>query len=77
MADLDATKTKLAKLEEATSSPDLWDSPVKAQKLMQEMNDARAEIAEAEGLQSMLGDMDAATELAYLEVGRNSLLGFN
>ena len=68
MADLDNCRANLAKLEERTSSADLWDNPQQAQKLMQEMNDQRAHLQETKALESMLEDADAAAELASLEV---------
>ena len=68
LADLGASHALLAKLEKESSRDDLWDNPDQAQELMQEMSSVREQIAQAESLQGMLGDIDAAADLAAVEV---------
>ena len=59
-------------LEKESSRHNLWDNPDKAQELMQEMSSVGEQIAQAESLQGMHRDIDAAAELAAVEVSKAS-----
>ena len=68
IADLKTSNDRVQKLEQETFKTGFWDEPKLAQGIMQEMNDVKAQIQQAQDLEQMLGDMDAAIELAHLEV---------
>lgn len=46
----------------------IWDDQAFAQSLMQQIATIREQISEVEKLESMLGDVDAAAEVANMEV---------
>lgn len=46
----------------------IWEDQASAQALMQQIAGVREQIAEVKSLESMLGDIDAAAEVASMEV---------
>ena len=68
LAKLDSLKAQLEDLEKKSFQENIWEDQSYAQSLMQELGRLRDQIAEAEALRSMLGDIDAATEVASMEV---------
>lgn len=58
----------MKELEEQTASSDLWDDPGRAQALVQRLNGTKARLEQTTNLQSLLGDVQTAVELAGAEV---------
>lgn len=67
-ADVNSLKSKLSDLEKKSSGENIWDDQSFAQSLMQQIASVREQISEVEGLEAMLGDIDAAAEVASMEV---------
>ncbi len=61
--DLPEQEINLAKLEKQAESPDLWNDPKSAQKLMKNISDLRSEIAGWKKLESRVKDTLELTEL--------------
>lgn len=68
LANLDSLKAELVDLEKKSAQENIWEDQDYAQSIMQQLGRLKDQIAEAEGLRSMLGDIDAATEVAGMEV---------
>jgi peptide chain release factor 2 len=64
---LDARRVELAKLEANTAKPGFWDDQSTAQATMSQLTGIRDEIAAYEEIVAVLGDAEAANELALAE----------
>lgn len=64
---LDAKKSKLAELEQASLAPDFWDDQQYAQALMAQASVLRDEIKQLEQAYGLLDELIAAEELAELD----------
>jgi peptide chain release factor 2 len=61
--DLPVQEINLAELEKQSESPDLWNDPQSAQKLMKNISDLRSEITDWKKLESRIKDTLELTEL--------------
>jgi len=61
--DLPEQETKLAELEKQSESPDLWNNPKSAQKLMKKISNLRNELEDWKNLDSRVKDTLELTEL--------------
>ncbi|MDB9525923.1 peptide chain release factor 2 [Oscillatoria sp. CS-180] len=61
--DVDATQAKIKDLEQLAAQPELWDDPEKAQQILQELNDHKAQLEQLKTWQSNLDDAEAILEL--------------
>lgn len=67
--DLDGKKQRLAKLEEQTGQPEIWNSPVRAQMLMKDLANVRAIVQPWLVIQTQINDL-----LDLLEIADDELL---
>ena len=65
---MDSLRSQLGELERKSMGENIWEDQVYAQSLMQQISTVREQISEVESLKSMLGDIDAAAEVAAMEV---------
>ncbi len=61
--DLDRRRSELAKLDELTASPELWNDPDRAQKLLREASRLKGIIAPFAELHVRLGDLDEYADM--------------
>ncbi|KAF8073112.1 PRFB1 [Scenedesmus sp. PABB004] len=69
LADVPATRARLASLQHDAGAPDVWDDPARAQALVTEISGLKDELAEIERFNGLLEDAAFALELAELEAG--------
>lgn len=69
VADLPALKQRLAELEQAAAAEDLWEQRVRAQAVLQQLNQLREEVAQLDRFSGQLDDLAVAVELLEMEVG--------
>lgn len=69
VADLPALKQRLAELEQAAAAEDLWEQRVRAQAVLQQLNQLRDEVAQLDRFSGQLDDLAVAVELLEMEVG--------
>ncbi|MEY4915820.1 MAG: hypothetical protein RJA02_2089 [Armatimonadota bacterium] len=62
--DLPKRRQELAALEQQSSEPTLWDDPTAAQKLMQRLSGAKADLEPFNVLRSSVDDVQVLYELA-------------
>jgi len=67
--DTDGLRTKIEKLEQKASDPNLWDDQANAQKVTSELSHAQGELRRVEALRSRLDDLPVLYELASEEGG--------
>lgn len=67
IADLPAVRQNISQLEKQTLSDTLWDDPDHAQTILQQLNAVKNQLAEVQGLQQYLEDIQTALELASSE----------
>ena len=78
IANVGSLQAQLADLERKSLQDNIWDDQSFAQSLMQQIANLREQIAEVKGLSSMLGEIDAAAEVASMEVScHNHLRSFS
>ncbi|MGF1521748.1 MAG: peptide chain release factor 2 [Leptolyngbyaceae cyanobacterium] len=61
--DVAAIKAKIQDLETLAAQPELWDDPDKAQQILQDLNDSKAQLEQINQWQSSLEDTEAILEL--------------
>ena len=78
--DVDATQAKIRDLEQQAAQPELWDNQEKAQQILQELNDNKAQLDQLSTWQAQLEDTEAILELleedsdaALFEEAQNTL----
>lgn len=64
-------RQNISQLEKQTLSDTLWDDPDHAQTILQQLNAVKNQLAEVQGLQQYLEDIQTALELASSEVRHN------
>ena len=67
--DVDALKTRIEKLEQDASDPNLWDDQTRAQKVTSELSHTQGELRRVQGLRGRLDDLPVLYELAAEEQG--------
>ena len=67
--DTDGLRTKIGKLEQKASDPNLWDDQANAQKVTSELSHAQGELRRVEALRSRLDDLPVLYEMADEEQG--------
>ena len=67
--DVDALKTRIEKLEQDASDPNLWDDQTRAQKVTSELSHTQGELRRVQGLRGRLDDLPVLYELAAEEEG--------
>lgn len=67
--DVDALRTRIDKLEQEASDPNLWDDQTNAQKVTSELSHAQGVLRRVEALRSRLDDLPVLYELAAEEQG--------
>uniref|UniRef100_A0A383W472 Prokaryotic-type class I peptide chain release factors domain-containing protein n=1 Tax=Tetradesmus obliquus TaxID=3088 RepID=A0A383W472_TETOB len=72
LADVSATKARLAALQHDASSDSIWDDPTRAQGLLTEISSLKDELAEIDRFKALLEDAAFALELAQLEDSSSS-----
>lgn len=65
--DVPALNAKIKDLEQLSAQPDFWDDQDKAQKLLQELNEYKSNLAQFQGWKTSVGDSEAILELLELE----------
>ena len=68
IANVESLEAHLADLEKQSLQDNIWNDQSFAQSLMQQIANLREQIAEVHGLSSTLGEIDAAAEVASMEV---------
>ena len=71
--DVDATTAKIQDLEQQAAQPELWDDQEAAQKILQELNDSKAQIEQLNQWRSQLEDTEAILELLEEEADESLL----
>lgn len=61
--DVDATTAKIRDLEQQAAQPELWDDQENAQRILQELNDSKAQLDQLKAWQAKLEDTAAILEL--------------
>ena len=61
--DVDATTAKIQDLEQQAAQPELWDNQERAQQILQELNDHKAQLEQLTTWRSQLEDAEAILEL--------------
>jgi peptide chain release factor 2 len=67
--DVDALKTRIERLEQDASDPNLWDDQTRAQKVTSELSHTQGELRRVQGLRGRLDDLPVLYELAAEEQG--------
>jgi peptide chain release factor 2 len=67
--DVDALKTRIERLEQDASDPNLWDDQTRAQKVTSELSHTQGELRRVQGLRGRLDDLPVLYELAAEEEG--------
>jgi peptide chain release factor 2 len=67
--DVDALKSRIEKLEQDASDPNLWDDQTRAQKVTSELSHTQGELRRVQGLRGRLDDLPVLYELAAEEQG--------
>ncbi len=65
--DVAAINARIQDLEQLAAQPELWDSPEKAQQILQDLNDAKTQLTQLETWQKNLDDAKAIAELLEIE----------
>jgi len=65
--DTAGTKTRIAELESEMAKPEFWNDQEKAQPMIQEMKQLKAEVSRVESIQDSLEEIELMVELAELE----------
>jgi len=65
--DLPALNAQINNLEQLAAQPEFWDEQEKAQKVLQDLNDLKAHLAQLQDWQGTLEDAEALVELLQLE----------
>ncbi len=68
VVNINSLEAQLLELEGKSLQDNIWENQSFAQSLMQQIASLREQIAEVEGLSSMLEEVDAAAEVASMEV---------
>ncbi len=71
--DVPALNAKIKDLEQLSAQPDFWDDQDKAQKLLQELNEYKSNLAQFQGWKTSVGDLEAILELLELELDESLL----
>ncbi|MGD1859258.1 MAG: peptide chain release factor 2 [Leptolyngbyaceae cyanobacterium] len=61
--DIDAITAKIQDLEQQAAQPELWDEPENAQRILQELNDYKAQLEQLQRWQTQVADTEAILEL--------------
>jgi peptide chain release factor 2 len=61
--DVDATQAKIKDLEQQAAQPELWDDQENAQRILQDLNDNKAQLDQLKTWEAQLEDTDAILEL--------------
>ena len=67
--DVDGLKSRIEKLEQEASDPNLWDDQARAQKVTSELSHTQGELRRIEELRQRLDDLPVLYELAGEEEG--------
>ena len=65
--DVPALNAKIKDLEQLSAQPDFWDDQDNAQKLLQELNEYKSNLAQVQGWKTSIGDSEAILDLLELE----------
>jgi peptide chain release factor 2 len=71
--DVDALRTRIEKLEQEASDPNLWDDQARAQKVTSELSHTQGELRRVEELRQRLDDLPVLYELAAEEGASDEL----
>ena len=71
--DVDALRTRIEKLEQEASDPNLWDDQARAQKVTSELSHSQGELRRVEALRQRLDDLPVLYELATEEGAADEL----